>query len=58
MGDASEETKIGRDRKRTSCAAGSGREVKPSGRRGPETARGRGRSSLPACEGVDRRGTA
>jgi hypothetical protein len=32
-------------------------KVMPSGGRGLETARGRVRSSLPYCEGADRRGT-
>jgi hypothetical protein len=58
MGDASEETKIGRDRKENILHGRLRTRVKPSGRRGLETARGRGRSSLSACEGVDRRGTA
>ena len=56
MGDSSDETKLGRDRK-DNILAGSGREVMPFQRKGLETARGRGRSSLPACEGADRRGT-
>ena len=57
MGDSSEETETGRDRKENILRSMPGSEVMPLGQKGLETARGRGRSSLPACQGADRRGT-